>query len=61
MILLCGVSALGSYSRGALVAVSAMAGVLWWKSRHKLLLTLVVIVAIPVGLSLMPEKWYRHV
>ncbi len=60
MMLLCGVGALGSYSRGALVAVIAMVTVLWWKSQHKLSVTLVFVVAIPLMFSYMPERWYQR-
>lgn len=60
MMLLCAISALGSQSRGALVAVSAMGIVMWWKSTHKLGLTLVAVVAIPVALLNMPESWHAR-
>lgn len=60
MMLLCGISALGSYSRGALLAVSAMVAVLWWKSRHKLRVALVIVVAVPLMLAFMPERWYER-
>jgi probable O-glycosylation ligase (exosortase A-associated) len=60
MMLFCGVGALGSHSRGALLAVSAMFAVLWWKSRHKLGLTLVAVVAIPLMFAYMPEHWYQR-
>jgi hypothetical protein len=35
-IALCAVSALGSHSRGALLAIVAMSSMLWWRSKSKL-------------------------
>ena len=60
MMLLSGVAAAGSYSRGALVAVSAMLAVLWWKSRKKLMLLLVAIATILAVLAYLPERWYER-
>lgn len=60
MMLLSGVAALGSYSRGALVAVGAMLAVLWWKTRQKMLLLLIVIATIPAVLLYLPERWYAR-
>ena len=60
MMLLCGVAALGSYSRGALLAVAAMLMVLWWKSRQKMLLMLIAIATIPAVLLYLPEHWYQR-
>lgn len=55
--LLCAVAALGSQSRGALLAISAMALYLWWNSKKKLGLGLVLlIVAIPL-IAFMPDTW----
>lgn len=58
--LLCAVAALGSYSRGALLALAAMGGFLWLKSQHKLRLALLCILAIPLVLAYMPEKWTQR-
>jgi probable O-glycosylation ligase (exosortase A-associated) len=60
VMLLCAVSVLGSYSRGALVAVAAMGTYLWWKGKNKLPLLLVLLLCMPVALQLMPEKWYER-
>lgn len=57
VMLLCAVAALGTHSRGALVAISAMSMFLWFKSRQKAGLGLLMVLAIPVLLSLMPEHW----
>jgi probable O-glycosylation ligase (exosortase A-associated) len=56
-IVLCGFSALGSYSRGAFVAIGAMVVVLWWKSRHKFVTGFVLVMLLPVAIWFMPEKW----
>lgn len=55
--ILCTISALGSQSRGALLAVAAMAGFLWLKSRHKAVLGVLIIAAIPLIFVAMPESW----
>lgn len=60
MMLLCGISALGSYSRGAFLAAGATVAFLLWKSKHKLPVFFVAVLAIPMALSFMPEKWYQR-
>lgn len=57
---LCAVSALGSQSRGALLAVAAMLTMLWWRSRSKLLLACIFLALVPVALSMMPESWFER-
>jgi probable O-glycosylation ligase (exosortase A-associated) len=54
---LCGFSALGSQSRGGFLAILAMIGLLWWKSRRKFVTGLVLILLVPVAIGFMPEKW----
>ncbi|SFU51504.1 probable O-glycosylation ligase, exosortase A-associated [Nitrosomonas eutropha] len=58
VILLCAVAALGSYSRGALVAIVAMGCVFWWRSPKKgevaVFIFLIAIVMIPM----LPEQWW---
>jgi probable O-glycosylation ligase (exosortase A-associated) len=54
---LCAIASLGSYSRGALLAIAAMALFLWLKSKHKFRIALLFILAIPVMLAFMPEEW----
>ena len=55
--LLCSVAALGSQSRGALLAISAMLITLWWRGQHKLRTgLLLVILALPL-ISFMPQEW----
>lgn len=55
--LLCAAAAIGSYSRGALLAISAMALVLWWRGKSRVWGGLVIGVAATVLLSSMPENW----
>ena len=55
--LLCAIAALGSYSRGALLALAAMGGFLWLKSQYKVRLALLFILSIPLILAYMPEQW----
>lgn len=57
---LCALAALGSYSRGAALAIGAMAFFLWMKSKEKLTLGLIMALAIPVLLVLMPSQWYAR-
>lgn len=58
--LLCTAAALGSYSRGALLALAAMASLLWLKSRHKLSLGILIAVVIPIIYLAMPEDWMER-
>jgi probable O-glycosylation ligase (exosortase A-associated) len=55
---LCAVSALGSHSRGAALAIIAMLVFLWIKSPSKLRLGLVVLVLGAGMLATLPEKWF---
>jgi probable O-glycosylation ligase (exosortase A-associated) len=55
---LCATAALGSYSRGALLAVAAMAIVLWWRSDKKLVGAVILLVLSVALLSFMPEQWW---
>lgn len=56
-LVLCVIAALGSQSRGALLALVAMSAFLWTKSRQKGLIAALVIAAIPMVVILMPESW----
>ena len=56
-ILLCAASALGSQSRGALLAITAMVFYLWWNGKNKAGIGLaIVVVAIPL-VMFMPDAW----
>jgi putative inorganic carbon (HCO3(-)) transporter len=55
--ILCASGALGSQSRGALLAISVMALYFWWNGKNKLGIGLmIVVVAIPL-IGFMPETW----
>lgn len=49
---------LGSYSRGALLGFGAMLGMLWLKSRKKMMTGTLVLLIVPVVFMLMPDKWF---
>jgi probable O-glycosylation ligase (exosortase A-associated) len=56
--LLCAASAIGSYSRGALLAISAMGFMFWWRSRNKLMLAVLIGVVALAILPMMPQEWW---
>lgn len=53
-------SSLGSHSRGALLAIFAMAVVMWWRGKNKMTGAVVFIVVGTVLLSLMPAEWWAR-
>lgn len=55
--LLCATSVLGSYSRGALLALAGMATVLWIRSTHKMVTLLVVLATVLLLIPFMPAHW----
>lgn len=55
--MLLGLAALGSYSRGALLGIGAMAGFLWLKSPKKAVLGLIMAIVIPAAVAFMPAQW----
>ena len=55
---LSGVAAIGSQSRGALLAMAAMGLFLWVKSRHKFVMTIYMGIAIAIMAAVMPQSWY---
>ena len=57
--ILVAIAVLGSYSRGGLLAVAAMAVMLWLKSRGKLFLGIVLACLVPALATFMPEEWHR--
>lgn len=50
-------AALGSYSRGALLAIVAMLLFMWCKSRHKLAGAALLVLLVPLALLFMPDQW----
>jgi probable O-glycosylation ligase (exosortase A-associated) len=55
--LLTALAALGAYSRGALLAIGAMAAVLWLKSRNRGTMGAWLVLAAPLLLAAMPPEW----
>jgi probable O-glycosylation ligase (exosortase A-associated) len=55
---LSGVAAIGSQSRGGLLAMAAMGLFLWLKSRYKLITTVYITIAVTIIASVMPQAWY---
>jgi probable O-glycosylation ligase (exosortase A-associated) len=51
------VAAVGTHSRGALLALLAMLGFLWLKSRGKLVTGIVSVLGLVLVVSFMPPKW----
>jgi putative inorganic carbon (HCO3(-)) transporter len=57
---LCALASLGSYSRGALLAIGAMGVFFWLKSKEKLAIGLAMILLVPVLLLAMPAQWHER-
>lgn len=60
VMLLCIASALGSHSRGALLAIAAMGSLFWWRSKNKMAIGIMAIVLVLFALPLMPESWWSR-
>jgi len=58
--LLCAVAALGTQSRGAMLALAAMGVVLWARSERKLISGVVVVVVALALINFMPETWHER-
>ncbi|MET0266185.1 MAG: putative O-glycosylation ligase, exosortase A system-associated [Duganella sp.] len=57
MMLLSALAALGSYSRGGLLAIGAMMMYMWLQSRNKLATGLLIFLLAPLALLFMPDQW----
>jgi probable O-glycosylation ligase (exosortase A-associated) len=57
-ILLSALAAVGTYSRGALLAILAMGFLMWTRSRSKVALGIIVVLAGLALLAFMPEGWH---
>jgi probable O-glycosylation ligase (exosortase A-associated) len=55
---LTGVAAIGSQSRGGLVAMAFMGLFLWLKSRNKIITGIYIAIAVAIMASVMPQEWY---
>lgn len=51
---------LASYSRGAFLAITAMAIYMVLKSRKRVTILLVAVLVVPLMLSFMPDKWFER-
>jgi probable O-glycosylation ligase (exosortase A-associated) len=51
-------AAFGTHSRGALLGMVAMGVVLWWKSRHKIFMAIVVAAGAATVFLFMPQEWF---
>ena len=51
---------IGTYSRGALLAGAVMLLFLWVKSSHKMQVGILALMALPIALVFMPEKWVER-
>lgn len=58
VMVLSAISAIGTQSRGALLALSAMSVLLWWRAPHKLANAFMLSLVGLVILAMMPEAWY---
>lgn len=54
---LCAAAALGSQSRGALLAITAMVTLLWWRGKNKLATGVTLLVIAPLLVMLMSDEW----
>ena len=55
--LLCALASLGSYSRGAFLAIAAMLVFMWFKSQKKVAFASLLALAAPPLIMFMPEQW----
>lgn len=60
MMVLSAISAIGTQSRGALLALGAMAGLLWWRAPNKGANAVLLSVVGLVILAMMPASWYER-
>lgn len=60
MMVLSAISAIGTQSRGALLALSAMGVVLWWRAPNKFLTGMLGAMVALVILAMMPAAWFER-
>jgi probable O-glycosylation ligase (exosortase A-associated) len=54
------IAALGTQSRGALLGLSLMGGLIWLKSRRKFQIAILIAFAVLVLVPFMPESWFQR-
>ncbi|CAK0774654.1 putative O-glycosylation ligase, exosortase A system-associated [Azospirillaceae bacterium] len=54
------VSVIGSYSRGGMVSLAFMVGLLWWSSKNKVTMAVLGVAILGVGLSMMPDSFWER-
>lgn len=54
---LCSAAVLGTYSRGAMLAIAAMGALLWLRSSNKILILIFAVLFVMVGIAAMPPHW----
>ncbi len=57
---LCAVSAIGSHSRGALLSITAMSLLLWWRGRNKAVTGVMLLLVAAGVLLMMPDHWWAR-
>ncbi len=57
---LCALSILSSWSRGAFLAIAVIGLFLWLRSRKRLLGLLFLVITVPVAWSFMPDEWNQR-
>ncbi len=57
---LCVISALGSYSRGGFLALIAMTGVLWLRSHNKLAIAALILLMVAAYIPMLPDSWWER-
>ncbi len=51
------VAVLGTYSRGAFLALFPMLAYFWWKTKRKVVIGIIGVIAIVPAVAFMPQKW----
>jgi len=60
IMILCVASAFGSQSRGALLAVGAMAALLWWRGKNKVVVGIFMLLSGLAALAFLPDTWFSR-
>lgn len=60
VMLLCAAAAMGGHSRGALLAITAMSLLLWWRGRSRIVGGFAILAAAIGLLVFMPEEWFTR-